>query len=99
MARLGYSDQELAEVSDRLVDSIVGHGDPAAIAAKVREHVAAGADHVMVTPPIGGDSQSAWTNWNNSPRCWPRSPDQRDRDSRVRVTCSVLQLDRQPQPS
>jgi len=26
MARLGYSAQEIAEVSDRLVDAIVGHG-------------------------------------------------------------------------
>jgi len=53
-ARLGYSAQEIAEVSDRLVDAIVGYGDPAAIAAKVREHVAAGADHVVLMPP-GGD--------------------------------------------
>ncbi len=50
MARLGYSEQEIAEVGDRLVDAIVGHGGPAAIAAKVREHLAAGADHVMVMP-------------------------------------------------
>ena len=55
MARLGYSDQEIAEVSDRLVDAIVGHGDPAAIAAKVREHLAAGADHVILMLPIGGE--------------------------------------------
>jgi probable F420-dependent oxidoreductase len=48
MARLGYTEQEITEVSDRLVDGIVGHGDAAAIAAKVREHLAAGADHVMV---------------------------------------------------
>ena len=48
MARLGYSEQEITEVSDRLVDAIVGHGDSAAIAARVREHLAAGADHVMV---------------------------------------------------
>jgi len=48
IARLGYSEQEVTEVSDRLVDAIVGHGDPAAIAAKAREHLAAGADHVMV---------------------------------------------------
>ena len=48
IARLGYSAQEITEVSDRLVDGIVGHGDAAAIAAKVREHLAAGADHVMV---------------------------------------------------
>jgi probable F420-dependent oxidoreductase len=48
MARLGYSEREIAEVSDRLVDAIVGHGDAAAIAAKVREHLAAGADHVVI---------------------------------------------------
>jgi probable F420-dependent oxidoreductase len=50
MARLGYSEQEIAEVSDRLLDALVGYGAAAAIAAKVREHLAAGADHVMVMP-------------------------------------------------
>jgi len=48
MAHLGYSEQEITEVSDRLVDAIVGHGDAATVAAKVRAHLAAGADHVMV---------------------------------------------------
>ncbi len=48
MARLGYSEREITEVSDRLVDGIIGHGDAAAIAARVREHLGAGADHVMV---------------------------------------------------
>jgi len=48
MARLGYAEQEIAEVSDRLVDAIVAHGDAATIGAKVHEHLAAGADHVMV---------------------------------------------------
>ncbi|HEV7978607.1 TIGR03620 family F420-dependent LLM class oxidoreductase [Amycolatopsis sp.] len=55
IARLGYSDQELAEVDDRLVNAIVGLGAPAAIAAKVREHLVAGADHVTLMLPIGGD--------------------------------------------
>jgi probable F420-dependent oxidoreductase len=50
MTRLGYSQQEIAEVSDRLLDALVGYGGVAAIAAKVREHLAAGADHVMVMP-------------------------------------------------
>ncbi len=50
LAVLGYSEREITEVSDRLVDGIVGHGDAAAIAAKVREHLASGADHVMVMP-------------------------------------------------
>jgi probable F420-dependent oxidoreductase len=54
MTRLGYSDQEITEVSDRLVDAIVGYGDAAAIAAKVREHLAAGADHVMLLSAAAG---------------------------------------------
>ena len=48
MARLGYSEREITEVSDRLVDALVAHGGAAAIAGRVREHLAAGADHVMV---------------------------------------------------
>jgi probable F420-dependent oxidoreductase len=55
LARLGYSERDITEVSDRLVDAIIAHGDPAAIAAKVREHLAAGADHVALLPPIGTD--------------------------------------------
>ena len=50
VARLGYPAQEIAEASDRLTDAIVGYGSPAAIAAKVREHLAAGADHVTLMP-------------------------------------------------
>ncbi|MHA6618590.1 TIGR03620 family F420-dependent LLM class oxidoreductase [Pseudonocardia sp. DLS-67] len=55
LGQLGYPEQEIAEVSDRLVDAVIGHGDPASIAAKVREHLAAGADHVLVMRPVGGD--------------------------------------------
>jgi alkanesulfonate monooxygenase SsuD/methylene tetrahydromethanopterin reductase-like flavin-dependent oxidoreductase (luciferase family) len=52
MAGLGYSDRELADVSDRIIDDVVGHGGPEAIAAKVREHLTAGADHVaLMLPP------------------------------------------------
>jgi probable F420-dependent oxidoreductase len=52
MAALGYSDGELAAVSDRFVDDVVGYGGPEAIAAKVREHLQAGADHVaLMLPP------------------------------------------------
>jgi alkanesulfonate monooxygenase SsuD/methylene tetrahydromethanopterin reductase-like flavin-dependent oxidoreductase (luciferase family) len=50
LARLGYPAQEIAEPSHRLTDAIVGYGSPAAIAAKVREHKAAGADHVVLMP-------------------------------------------------
>jgi probable F420-dependent oxidoreductase len=55
MARLGYSAQDIAEVSDQLVDAIVAHGDPDTIAARVRGHLAAGADHVTLLLSIGTD--------------------------------------------
>jgi probable F420-dependent oxidoreductase len=55
MAGLGYSAAEIAEVDDRLVDALVAHGDSATIAAKVHEHLAAGADHVTLLLPIGSE--------------------------------------------
>jgi probable F420-dependent oxidoreductase len=55
---LGYTDADLAgEGSDRLVDALVAHGEPAAVAARLTEHLDAGADHVcaqVLTAP-GGD--------------------------------------------
>ncbi|HEY2057282.1 MAG TPA: TIGR03620 family F420-dependent LLM class oxidoreductase [Amycolatopsis sp.] len=45
---LGFSEEDVSDVSDRLVDALIAHGGPAAIAAKVREHLAAGADHVTI---------------------------------------------------
>ncbi len=46
---LGYEDADFADGgSDRLVDAIVAWGDEEAIAARVREHLEAGADHVAV---------------------------------------------------
>jgi probable F420-dependent oxidoreductase len=50
VAALGYS----TEADDRLVDAVVGHGHPDAVADLVLAHLAAGADHVMVMMP-GGD--------------------------------------------
>jgi probable F420-dependent oxidoreductase len=59
IAELGYSEQELTEVADRLVAAIVAHGDSAAIAVKVREHLLAGADHVTILPPLGSEYSAA----------------------------------------
>jgi len=48
---LGWSDDDLAgSGSDALVDAVVAWGDEAAIAARVREHLDAGADHVCIQP-------------------------------------------------
>jgi probable F420-dependent oxidoreductase len=46
---LGFDDHDFADGgSDKLVDAIVAWGDEAAIAARVREHLDAGADHVAI---------------------------------------------------
>jgi probable F420-dependent oxidoreductase len=50
LARLGYTDKQIAEVSDDLVNALVAHGDPDSIAALAAEHRAAGADHVILLP-------------------------------------------------
>jgi len=49
LKRLGWSDADLADGgSDALIDALVVHGDPDAVAAGVMAHLDAGADHVCV---------------------------------------------------
>jgi probable F420-dependent oxidoreductase len=49
LVRMGYSDDEVTgDGSDRLIDATIAWGDAGAVAARVREHVDAGADHVCV---------------------------------------------------
>ncbi len=54
--RLGFSDADVARPgSDRLVDAVVAYGTPQAIAARLTEHLEAGADHVPVQVLTGSD--------------------------------------------
>jgi probable F420-dependent oxidoreductase len=47
--RLGFTDSDVAKPgSDRLVDAVVAYGTVDAIAARLKEHLDAGADHVPV---------------------------------------------------
>ncbi|MEU8801546.1 LLM class F420-dependent oxidoreductase [Spirillospora sp. NPDC048819] len=47
--RLGFTDEDVAgDGSDALLDALVAHGDPAAVAARLSGHLDAGADHVAV---------------------------------------------------
>jgi probable F420-dependent oxidoreductase len=57
LRRMGFTEEELVGGSDRVADAVIAHGGPAAIAAKVQEHLDAGADHVMVMP-AGSDFAS-----------------------------------------
>ena len=57
MLRGGFSEIDVeGEGSDNLVDRLVAHGDAAVIAAAIRAHLEAGADHVCVqVQPARGD--------------------------------------------
>jgi len=46
--RLGFTDDDVATLSDRLVDGLVAWGDVEAIASRVQAHRDAGADHVCI---------------------------------------------------
>jgi probable F420-dependent oxidoreductase len=48
--RMGFTDQEITERGDRLVDALVAWGEPASIAAHLPQHLDAGADHVIISP-------------------------------------------------
>jgi len=48
LGRMGFTDDEIRALSDRLVDGVVAWGDTDAVAARVSEHEQAGADHVAL---------------------------------------------------
>jgi probable F420-dependent oxidoreductase len=63
LRRLGYASADLeAGGSDRLVDDLVAWGDEKTVASRLREHHAAGADHVcvQVLGADGGSVRDAW---------------------------------------
>ncbi|MFC5825730.1 LLM class F420-dependent oxidoreductase [Nonomuraea insulae] len=48
---LGFTDADFADGgSDRLTDAIVAWGDPITVAERIRAHLDAGADHVVIQP-------------------------------------------------
>ncbi|ASW91987.1 LLM class F420-dependent oxidoreductase [Mycobacterium marseillense] len=55
--RLGFTEADVRTPgSDRLIDAVVAHGTPEAIAGRLREHLDAGADHVAIQV-LGGYSE------------------------------------------
>lgn len=49
LGRMGFAEDEIAQLSDRLVDAVVAWGDLDAVAARVAEHLRAGADQVALS--------------------------------------------------
>jgi probable F420-dependent oxidoreductase len=59
--RMGFSREDVAEVSDRLIDGVVAWGGVAAIVRRVEAHLDAGADQVVLRLNFGDDeSASDW---------------------------------------
>ena len=61
--RLGFTDDDVATASDRLVDALVAWGDVDAVNARLEAHRRAGADHVCVqvlVAPGGTGPREAW---------------------------------------
>jgi probable F420-dependent oxidoreductase len=48
LLRLGFTEADIADVSDRLFDAVIVWGDEDTIAKRLDEHRAAGADHVCI---------------------------------------------------
>jgi hypothetical protein len=46
---MGFGDDEIAQLSDRLVDAVVAWGDEDVVAVRVKEHHDAGADQVALS--------------------------------------------------
>ncbi len=48
--RMGFTDDDVDQLSDRLVDAVVAWGNAQDIAERVEKHLRAGADHVVLAP-------------------------------------------------
>jgi probable F420-dependent oxidoreductase len=57
--RLGFSEDDVHKPgSDRLIDAVVAHGTPDAVAQRLNEHLEAGADHVAIQVLGGGKEET-----------------------------------------
>ncbi len=54
-ARMGFTQADISHLSDRLVDELIVWGDADTITARIKEHLAAGADHVVLGVLNTGD--------------------------------------------
>lgn len=58
--RMGFTDDDITQLSDRLIDGVVAWGDDAAIARRVAAHQQRGADHVAVMPLHRAEQRAGW---------------------------------------
>ncbi len=63
--RLGYTEDEIANLSDRFIDGIFGWGSAEQIAARVKQHHDAGADHVCIQAINAGGLDGVRQDWRD----------------------------------
>ncbi|QNE20202.1 TIGR03620 family F420-dependent LLM class oxidoreductase [Kribbella qitaiheensis] len=63
LKRQGFSDSDLADLPDAMVDTLAAWGAPDAIAAKLQEHHAAGVDHVAINVITGVTGPQPIAEW------------------------------------
>ncbi|WP_405621986.1 hypothetical protein [Streptomyces sp. NBC_00076] len=51
LGQLGFIEEEVTSLDDRVLDALVVHGDDTVIAKRVSEYLDAGADHVVISAP------------------------------------------------
>lgn len=61
--RLGFTDDDIANASDRLIDGLFAHGSASDIAARVKAHHDAGADHVCIQAVSGTGLDGVVAAW------------------------------------
>jgi probable F420-dependent oxidoreductase len=70
LLRSGFTEDDLAHVSDRLFDAIIAWGDEDAIMRRVAEHRSAGADHVCVQVLVADQSAFPREQWRRIAAAW-----------------------------
>jgi probable F420-dependent oxidoreductase len=63
LQRQGFSQRDLSELPDHMVDSLAAWGSPADIKSKLTEHLDAGADHVAVNVVTGVTGPQPIEQW------------------------------------
>jgi probable F420-dependent oxidoreductase len=63
LQRQGFSQRDLSELPDHMVDSLAAWGSPADIRSKLTEHLDAGADHVAVNVITGVSGPQPIEQW------------------------------------
>ena len=66
--RYGFTDEDIASLSDRLIDGLFAWGGPEQIAARVKAHHDAGADHVCIQAISASGLDGARAAWRELAR-------------------------------